>query len=56
MWGNYTGAAYTNGAEGRLELFRCAMVQRGIGAGPIRPASEYVNCQLPDSSRFVREL
>jgi len=53
MWGNYTGAAYTNAAEGRLERQRCTMVQRGIGAGPLRPAQQYVNCMLPDASRFL---
>ena len=53
MWGNYTGPDYTNGALGRLERFRCTMLQRGIGAGPLRPASDYVNCMLPDASRFM---
>ena len=53
MWGNFTGPDYTNGALGRLERFRCTMLQRGIGAGPLRPASDYVNCMLPDASRFM---
>lgn len=54
MWGNFTGSAYTNAAEGRLERQRCTMVQRGIGAGPLRPAQQYgINCQLPDASRFM---
>jgi hypothetical protein len=53
MWGNFTGPDYTNGALARLERFRCFMVQRGIGAGPLRPASDYVNCELPDGSRFA---
>jgi hypothetical protein len=42
------------GALGRLERFRCFMVQRGIGAGPLRPASDYVNCEVPGSSRRPR--
>jgi hypothetical protein len=53
MWGYYTGANYTSGVLGRLERQRCNMVQRGIGAGPLRQASMFVNCLLPDSSRFA---
>jgi hypothetical protein len=34
-------------AEARLDRFRCHMVQRGIGAGPIRPSSSYGYCPLP---------
>jgi hypothetical protein len=39
-------------AEGRIDHMRCHMVQRGIGAGPIRPSSEYGYCPLPGLSRF----
>ena len=38
-------------AEARLDRFRCHMVQRGIGAGPIRPSSSYGYCPLPISSK-----
>lgn len=38
--------------EGRLEHFRCHLIQRGIGAGPIRPSSVYGYCPLPPSSRL----
>ena len=39
-------------AEPRLDHHSCRLVQRGIGAGPIRPASEYGYCPIPDASRF----
>jgi hexosaminidase len=41
MWGNYTGPDYANALLGRLERFRCTMHQRGVGAGPLRPASDF---------------
>lgn len=41
-----------NAAEGRIDHFRCHLLQRGIGAGPIRPASEYGYCPVPGLSRF----
>lgn len=41
-----------NVEEGRLDRFRCKMVQRGIGAGPIRPASEYGYCPIPELSKL----
>jgi hexosaminidase len=34
-------------AEPRIEAQRCHMIQRGIGAGPIRPSSEYFYCPIP---------
>jgi hypothetical protein len=33
-----------------VERQRCHMVQRGIGAGPLRPSSETGYCELPASS------
>jgi len=47
MWGNYTGADYTNAVWGRMERFRCTMHQRGVGAGPLRPASDYGGFRHP---------
>jgi hexosaminidase len=41
-------------AAQRLSDQRCAMVRRGIGAGPIRPGDTYGNCDLPPTSRFAR--
>jgi hexosaminidase len=40
--------------EPRLEHFRCHLVQRGIGAGPIRPSGVYGYCPLPSNSRMHR--
>jgi len=37
----------------RIEAQRCRMVQRGIGAGPMRPSDQVGYCQLPASSRFA---
>ena len=39
-------------AQGRIERQRCHMLQRGIGAGPLRPSSDFVYCPLPGGSRF----
>jgi hexosaminidase len=50
----WSSAAENNvtAAEGRLDHYRCHLLQRGIGAGPIRPASEYGYCPVPQLSRF----
>lgn len=62
MWPRACGAAErmwsdanfrdTDTVFNRLEAQRCRMVQRGIGAGPIRPADEVGFCPLPATSRF----
>jgi N-acetyl-beta-hexosaminidase len=36
----------------RIEAMRCHMLQRGIGAGPVRPSDEVGYCALPKASRF----
>eukprot|EP01006_Ploeotia_vitrea_P015709 TRINITY_DN45879_c0_g1_i1.p1 TRINITY_DN45879_c0_g1~~TRINITY_DN45879_c0_g1_i1.p1 ORF type:complete len:573 (-),score=283.53 TRINITY_DN45879_c0_g1_i1:49-1737(-) len=36
-----------NMASQRLAQQRCNLAQRGVGAGPIRPGNDYVNCLLP---------
>lgn len=62
MWPRACGAAErmwsdanfrdTDTVFNRLEAQRCRMVQRGIGAGPIRPADQVGFCPLPATSRF----
>jgi len=52
MWsapcGNNTCSdADVSSAEPRIEAQRCHMIQRGIGAGPLRPSSEYFYCPIP---------
>lgn len=37
----------------RLSNQRCRMVQRGVGAGPIRPAADYGYCFLPPTSPWL---
>lgn len=37
----------------RLAYHRCRMVQRGIGAGPIRPSANFGFCKLPPGSPFL---
>lgn len=37
----------TDAALPRLEAQRCRMLQRGIGAGPLRPADQVGYCALP---------
>lgn len=43
MWSR-ADARSIDTAEARLDRFRCAMVQRGVRAGPIRPSSSYGYC------------
>lgn len=38
----------------RLSQHRCRLAQRGVGAGPIRPASDYGYCELPPNSPWNR--
>lgn len=62
MWPRGCGTAFrlwspaeirdTDAAAPMLAKQRCSMLRRGIGAGPIRPANEYVYCSLPSGSRF----
>lgn len=40
-------------ATSRLAYHRCRLVQRGIGAGPIRPSANYGFCKLPPGSLFL---
>ncbi len=51
MWSDAT-LRDADAFEGPLDRFRCKLLQRGIGAGPIRPANEYGYCPLPRSSVF----
>ena len=39
-------------AEARLSHHRCMMARRGVGAGPIRPASDYGYCRLPENGPY----
>lgn len=51
MWSDATVNS-VEAAAPRLEHMRCHMVQRGIGAGPIRPSATYGYCPLPKDSRY----
>lgn len=51
MWSS-SDVRDVDAAEARLEHMRCHMIQRGIGAGPIRPSNEHGFCPIPDMSKW----